>query len=302
MGGVFWKALNMAFNNGEVTKANFGDLLGYLGGQLPTVSPVTTVATSMFTMLIGGNPYDAFRNRNVINPYTFEKGGIENWKIYGEWLWEQMGGRIIYQPYSQWEKDKGDELHPIQKAAHIPVLGNVISRWVKLTDYGLQEKEYAKEKEAKQEKAREDEKFDEKISTSVDKYVENPSVDTMKSEVRKIQEEKLGDRPFGGWKGDESRQATQIRKDYKLEVLKQSEDSLYAPMLKSGLQNSEKLVEVEGVKEELSQEEFNSYLKTLRKFEIISLQFITLMKDEEVVSSLFANSLKNIRNEKYYLR
>jgi len=72
--------------------------------------------------------------------------------------------------------------------------------------------------------------------------------------------------------------------------------------LRVDLQNSEKLVEVEGVKEELNQEEFNSYLKTLRKFEIISLQFITLMKDEGVVSSLFANSLKNIRNEKFYLK
>jgi len=63
----------------------------------------------------------------------------------------------------------------------------VISRWVKLTDYGLQEKEYAKEEEAAKEKARENERIDEKISTSVDKFVENPGVEKMKSEVRKIQ-------------------------------------------------------------------------------------------------------------------
>jgi len=302
IGGVFWKALNIAFGDKDVKTSDFGDLLAYFGGQLPTVSPATTLLTSLGQMAAGQNPYDAFRNRNVINPYTFKKGGIENWKIYGEWLWEQMGGRIIYQPYDQWEKDKGEELKPIQKAAHIPVLGNVISRWVKLTDYGLQEKEYAKEEEAAKEKARENERIDEKISTSVDKFVENPGVEKMKSEVRKIQEDKLGDRPFGGWKEDESRQATQIRKDYKLEYLKASNDSLYSPMLKSGLQNSEKLVEVEGVKEDLDYGEFTNYLRTLRKFEVISLQFIELMKDEEVITPGLARGLKAINQENYYIK
>ena len=182
------------------------------------------------------------------------------------------------------------------------MLGNVISRWVKLTDYGLQEKEYAKEKQAKKEKAREDELFDKKISTSVEKFVDNPSTSAMKTEVRTLQEEKLGERPFGGWKEDEARQATQIRKDYKWEYLRASGDDIYKPLLKSGLQNSEKLVEVEGVKEELSTTEFIDYLKTLRKFEVISLQFIELMKDEKVITGNVATGLKYINQENYYLK
>jgi len=304
IGGLFWKALNIAFNDGQIKTSNFADMLGYLGGQLPTVSPAGTLGASMFAMLTDRNPYDAFRNRNVINPYTFEKGGIEKWKEYGEWLWVQGGGRILYIPYADWEEEKkaAGELHPIQEAAHIPGLGNLISRWVKLTDYGVQEKEYAKEKQAKKEKAREDEAFDKKISTSVDKFVENPSVNTMKTEVRTLQEEKLGERPFGGWKEDEARQATQIRKDFKWEYLRASGDDIYKPLLKSGLQNSEKLVEVEGAKEELSNSEFIDYLKTLRKFEVISLQFIELMRDEKIIPSGLASSLKRINQENYYLK
>ena len=304
MGGLFWKSLNIAFNNDEVELTDFGDVLAYFGGQLPNVSPLPTLVGSLGQMLAGQNPYDAFRGRNVINPYTFQKGGVENWKQYGEWVWQQAGGNILWIPYDDWEKEKKEagKLEPIQEARHIPILGNVISRWVKLTDYGVTEKQYKEDAKAIKEKAREDEKFAEKISTSVEKFVDNPSVDKMKSEIRSIQEDKLGDRPFGGWKDDESRTATDIRKDYKKEVLVQSGDSVYKPLLKSGLQNSEKLVEIEGVKEKLSEDDFRNYLRTLRKFEIISTQMIELLKDEDVISGSLASGLKNINQESYYLK
>lgn len=151
VGGLFWKALNIAFKDGKITGSDFMDVLSFFGGQLPSVAPVGTAGASMLQMLSGQNPYDAWRNRFVINPYTFEKGDqTENWKIYGEWLWMQMGGSILYIPYAEWEEDK--DLHPIQHMRHIPVLGNVLGRWIKLTDYGETEAEYEEEKKEKQRK------------------------------------------------------------------------------------------------------------------------------------------------------
>lgn len=90
------------------------------------------------TYASGRNPYDHFFGRPVIPDRTFRAGKYSKKSLdyFGRWLWNQVGGRAVWQP--QTESIEG-EMGRWERNLELPGIGPVLGRLYKVSDYGLQE-------------------------------------------------------------------------------------------------------------------------------------------------------------------
>lgn len=150
IGGLMWKMLRTG-NNEQTIGQELADLVSYTGGQLPSLSPTIGTATAIAQYVSGQNPYDAFRGRQVLSDDTFKAGGIDSVKAFSGWVFQQMGGGIFYRFYH--EPTAPREQSGAEKFVNLPFLGNVVGRFVRVSDYGQQEKLKGIQKSVEKEEA-----------------------------------------------------------------------------------------------------------------------------------------------------
>jgi hypothetical protein len=125
--GTMWKILNMN------KQQNFADLFDYFAGQAPTLNPALTMGVETLRYMAGQNPYDYFRQRNVVPEQVFEAGGARSDKAFLKHLWNSAGLGIVYRfPTDDLEKAKSTA----EKVIGAPILSNLLGRFVKITNYG----------------------------------------------------------------------------------------------------------------------------------------------------------------------
>lgn len=152
IGGLFWKIINASNNEQPITK-DLTDIISFASGQIPNVSPTITTAKTTFDYLSGQNPYDSFRGRNVLSDDVYKAGGWRANKAFLGWTFNQVGGGIFYRFSSEQAVPK--EQGPAEKLFNLPVVGNILGRFFRVTDYGTQEhlaklREQVQSEEAKQ--------------------------------------------------------------------------------------------------------------------------------------------------------
>ena len=133
VGGLFWKMLA-----GDGQAPRIQDALRYMGDQGAGINPVLEAGKVTYEYLTGRNPYDAFRERKAIREETFIAGGAEAHKAFGKWLWNNYGGSFLYKfRYKNPEETKTQ----LENFLDFPGMGDIFGRFVKVTDYGLTEKD-----------------------------------------------------------------------------------------------------------------------------------------------------------------
>lgn len=138
--GVLWK-LSMVPSGA----ADIQQVFSYGAGQIPNLSPtLTTFVYSWPAFLMGSNPYDFFRGRNVMTNAEYKAGGWPALKKMVMWTVNQTGWTrfATYDRSGKTWTEWALEVTPI------------LNRLIKVSDYGLEEQTKRKVAEKESEDAR----------------------------------------------------------------------------------------------------------------------------------------------------
>jgi hypothetical protein len=136
-GALFWKMMKLAGGDAETLKS-LAQVVDYTAGQFPGVTPSVKLLGDGVEFLSGRNPHDDFRGRNV---FTDEEWRARDWKTVKKFLgyeFQQLGGGILWKFYPG--EDKPQQKSAGQKFLELPVVSNVLGRFIRITDYGETEK------------------------------------------------------------------------------------------------------------------------------------------------------------------
>jgi hypothetical protein len=136
LGGITWSMLDHETTKSRPEQA--GQIFDYLGGQIPSMTPLIDITSGMYQYAIGNNPYDKFKGRPAL-PQRFGELSPDDprkLKEFGKWLSKKSGGNIIYKfPYEDLESNKTF----LEKLLGYPILSNSLGRFLKVSDAGYAE-------------------------------------------------------------------------------------------------------------------------------------------------------------------
>lgn len=145
IGGVYWKLLNQSPGQ-SVT-----EIFDMTSGQAPGLNPAYSIIMDSVEFLSGRNPYDEFRQRTVIEEQAFKAGGWEKYRQF----FKHLAGELGANSFVVMNVNNGREAsNTLEEVYGIPIVGPLVSRFVKVTDQGHRERERAEEKEAEKENAK----------------------------------------------------------------------------------------------------------------------------------------------------
>lgn len=284
LGGVFWKILSKfdSQSNTKVTE-DVSQLLSFLGGQVPGMTPGISTAWDIKTYLQGHNPYDSYRNRSVLTEQEWsyryaprgESSFLEHYflrnyanKAMLKYTWQQMGGGLFYKFDSGPPRTKG----PTEKVMSFPVLGNVWGRFVKVGNYGEVEQLRQVQGVPRQEAARE--QLD-------DRYAVNKAVKaaidvgaTTREERKPFQEQMLID-VFGSRqiKIEDKDRANTLLKNFRLTLARGTSDPAVGVLISSG-SNAEKIAIMKDLRSRMTLEDYIEFAKVALREGVISVEVI----------------------------
>lgn len=275
IGGLVWKFINSPQSKQNLT-ADFTDILTFAGGQIPTATPVITnfLATSQF--IAGQNPYDWFRARNVLTDDQHKAGGMYAAKPFFGWLFNQAGGSIFYKFNNGAPREKSKT----EKLFNLPIVGNIVGRFLKVSDYGTTESLNEIKDSVQREQARR--RLDE--NGIINDYVrdargtKDKDIDALVAENKaKIVQDVLGHAPETE---EELTRAKNIIKKYQVALQRGESDPLINSLI-SAQTNEEKLELLNEIRGRLTKKEYNKLMFAALKYKIVSPEvFIKVEKPQ----------------------
>ena len=176
--GLIWKFLN-AGNRKDLRLDDLADVFAFLAGNVPSETPAFTAMGAITQFLSGKNPYDSFRGRNIISDKAFAAGWKYSLPEFANWLIQNQGGGIILPSYTPSDA----EMTTLQKALNIPVLSNIIGRWIKVSDYGKTEQLREITAKVAREKAKVSIEEDKRIQQALDEYKKSDKSDAAYNKI-----------------------------------------------------------------------------------------------------------------------
>lgn len=150
VGGLFWKILNPQGRKQDAASVA-QSAVAYAGEQGPSFNPALILAGSTMQMMTGNNPYDEFRQRQVIDKTEFEAGGWRRWKPFFEYALNTSG---LLSPIHRFSGDPVNEAKSeIEKATKSPFVSATLGRWIRVTDSGKREILRTEAEEVRQQEA-----------------------------------------------------------------------------------------------------------------------------------------------------
>jgi hypothetical protein len=260
LGGMLWKTMTFGKSE-ESIGASVMQLLSYTGGQLPSLSPVLDTAVAAKQYAQGKNPYDFFRGRSIIPDREFQAGGMDAFKPFLLWSFQNMGANVLLN-FNVLEKTPGSKTFG-EKTLELPVVSNFFGRWMRISDYGQIEEARRINSKTQKENSQRLIKWEKEINKAVREYKDGDSGLGRRSQIeRKLIKELLGDNP-------DSRQASYIKNKFQKTISKGYSDTKTRAVL-SAYTNDAKIKILEKYKKELSAVEFKNFLNDLKEQGIIS--------------------------------
>lgn len=261
--GIFWKAFTFQ-KKFDTVASKILDILSYTGGQLPSISPVLSVGSSITQFLGGQNPYDFFRGRNVLTDQQFQAGGMYALKPYAGWLFDQLGGGIVMRFYNS--NTRPENKSGVEKFVSLPIFSNIVGRFIRVTDYGETEKLRKQLNIVKQKEAQEQLRTNE----IVNKYLETGIKEKDPQKLRDIEHAMVGE--ILGRQPQTESEATKARalvKKFKIARIRGFADPKI-DVLTSANTNEQKLELLRTFKETMGRDEFVDLEKFVVSEKIVS--------------------------------
>lgn len=263
-GGLLWKALQIGRNDRPIMK-DLSDLLSYAGGQIPSISPSIESLFATGQFLAGQNPYDFFYGGNIIPDEEFKAGGWYALKPFLIWQFNNMGGGT-FMKFSYTTQAPSTKTW-LQKTLELPVVSNILGRWIKVSDSGQKEKNRAIIEKISQEESRQ--RLDERqiINEAVKEYKSGKQDPTRRAEIeKKLYHEIVGEPPYSG---ERKTKVTNTLKKFRIAVIKGEADANINSVI-SAVTNDQKVALLNEIKKQQSKEEYRNLLILLKKEKIIS--------------------------------
>lgn len=220
---IMWKALRAASGDRTVY-SSLSDIVAYTGGQIPSVTPIIDSLRAAGQFVSGRNPYDWFRGRTVLTDDEWRAGGWVATKKYLQWQFEQFGGGIFYRFSTAGARP--DKQAAAERVFSLPVVGNVIQRFLRVSDYGEIEKYREAVNRVSRGEARQRIAENEAVSDAVQSFLEDGggSVSLMRrlAAERELIEQVIGHRPKTN---EEAARAKRIQQKFRLLVKRGGSDA-----------------------------------------------------------------------------
>ncbi len=137
IGALWWKMLRRGARDQHVVSL-LADVANYLGRDVPNLHPgIRALLFDLPTALAGGNPRDPFRDRNIWTDDEHLAGGWPKWRTFIGYEFQQLGGGIVWR-FSPGEQ-RPRRVRGWQRILEVPVASDVLRRWIRVSDYGVQE-------------------------------------------------------------------------------------------------------------------------------------------------------------------
>ena len=122
------------------------NLVDYMGGQVPSLSPVWDMMAGVYDYNTGRNIYDNFRQREIFSDQLMSASKVEGeaGKVardekrnqFAGWMSNNAGLGIVY----KFNSNNVETIKTtLEKVIGYPVLSNIVGRFVKVSDYGKRE-------------------------------------------------------------------------------------------------------------------------------------------------------------------
>jgi hypothetical protein len=132
---MLWKIVNLATGKNKQTIArDLGEIFSIWAGNIPSTVPSFKALSALSSYLSGENPYDTFRNRNVIPDDKFKAGFKYSFPVMIQWLLNNQGASIVLPAY---RADGNSGM--LEKIVNLPILSNLLGRFLRVSDYGQTE-------------------------------------------------------------------------------------------------------------------------------------------------------------------
>lgn len=268
LGGIYWKMLRALSEDPDFSDVL--DIASYTGGQLPSPSPLLTMIQQTSQFLAGENPYDYFRGREIIPQKEFNAGGKYALKPFLIFQLQQLGGNIVFGSYITEQSPETKTWY--QKVLEAPILSNIIGRWIRVTNYGQQEKNRSVVDEQRQQAAIEGLQEDYLVQEYVDRYnAEGVKSSTLRTKIlNELIEESIGkNRSAVSLTSEEKSTVTSLRRKFNLAILRGSNDPNIQSLLKAQT-NKEKAAILKEISKDMNKNDFEKLYKYALQEGVIS--------------------------------
>lgn len=277
MGAMVWKIGNIFDKERhQDLVSSLMDVFSLYSGQLPSMTPSITGGSALLTYLSGRNPYDSFRNRLIIPDTTFKAGFKYSFPVMLEWLKNNQGLTIVMPSYTP-----DGEMTNLEKILNLPVLSNVIGRFIKVSDYGKIEKASQIQKEVSKEASIKTLDKREKTNTALEKYLAGEKTDENYKDIAgQLVKDVLGHNPDMNNK-EEVSQAKAIEKQFRFAVIAGSNPPEISNVV-DATTNQAKAENLKILQETVPIEKFAELLKMFVEEGVVTVD--TLIKYGEIMS------------------
>lgn len=254
---------------------NWSQIADLFAGQVPFsgTNPTVEILRIWTSYLRDNNPYDSFRGRLAIREDLWNVGGVTRLAEVVKLSLNETG-LTTFSTYDP----------PAQSTSELILRLPVLERALRLTDYGITELERNTEREKEMLKARDNAKIREKGDEIKMKLRENPNYN-YENDILELQK-KYGD-------PENTVTYTNIRKKVKEIALRDKGLSEYDRMIQAP--NSDSKVNIaKSIKKDMSENEFEQYLKTLAEYEIMTDAMNSSLEKQGVIEYYLRDELKRI--------
>jgi len=258
VGGLFYKIMRTAERK-DLKLEDVFDVFDYGAGQLPNITPLWSGGGALLSYLSGNNPYDSFRNRNIIPEIEFNAGFKDSLPIFVDWFVKNQGAGIILPSYV--DKNPTD----LQKKLALPFISNVVGRWIKVSDYGQTEANRRITDKIESEAAKKTLDTRQKLDDAIKEYKGGTQSYTRRKQIeRQLVKDVVGTVRTS----DEKSAKTRLIKKFEMGLLRGSADPLTDSIIDANT-NGAKVELIYAAKDKLGSG-YKDYIRELKRKNVIS--------------------------------
>lgn len=262
IGGLLWKVMRNASRK-DLRLEDVFDVFDYGAGQLPNVTPLWAGVGSTISYLSGHNPYDYFRNRNIIPDTEFKAGFKYSLPLFVDWLAKNQGAGIMLPSYVPKDPTK------LQQVLSYPFVSNVIGRWLKSSNFGQTEGNIRINQNIDRQNAQQNLETRDKLDKALKEY---KSGEQSKERKVKIVRKLINDVVGTVRTSDDKRKRTNLIKKFEISLARGQNDPLTNSIIDANT-NDAKIQILLNAKKNLGSG-FKSYVNTLYKQKVLSVNVI----------------------------
>lgn len=266
MGGLLWKTMRNA-TRPDLKLEDVFDVASFGAGQLPNLTPSFAGAGAIISYFSGHNPYDAFRNRNVIPDAEYKAGFKYSFPIFRDWLIKNQGAGIVLPSLT----DKNPTI--LEQGLALPVISNIAGRWIKVTNYGQTEANRRLTTSIDQQKSAEQVDNRKTLDDAIKKYNSGSKTDENKKAIR----DQLIKDVVGPIKSSEDKtKRTNLIKKYNLGIIRGGSDPLVNSLIDANT-NEEKVSLMKAAKSTLGKD-YKGFERKMLIEKVITKNVLTKLK------------------------